>query len=122
MSKRYAPSALAMNGGSPPTAPNARAGLFTPPGMTRLARTKASWLWGSWKRGVEVAGVVGFMVRLVSSLIGRARGPRWLESDQRFYPVSHLETALTAWLRSRAGGRLGPGLHPAGPRTTQHPD
>ena len=38
------PFARAMNGGSPPTAPKARAGLFTPPGITRLARAKASWL------------------------------------------------------------------------------
>ena len=76
MSKRYAPSALAMNGGSPPTAPNARAGLFTPPGITRLARTNASWLWGSWKRGFEVAGVVGFMVRSEKPSLVRDRGNR----------------------------------------------
>ena len=30
--------------GSPPTPPNARAGLFTPPGMSCLAREKISWL------------------------------------------------------------------------------
>src|SRR4051794_16122741 len=33
-----------MKTGWPPTAPKARAGLFTPPGMTRQARAKASWL------------------------------------------------------------------------------
>src|ERR1700687_1777085 len=33
-----------MNSGWPPTAPKARAGLFTPPGNTRLARSKASRL------------------------------------------------------------------------------
>src|SRR5262245_16570239 len=30
--------------GSPPTAPNARAGLLTPPGITCLARSNAAWL------------------------------------------------------------------------------
>src|ERR671923_2021423 len=36
-SHRRAPSPRAMNGGAPPTARNARTGLFTPPGITRLA-------------------------------------------------------------------------------------
>src|SRR5262249_2432035 len=36
-SVRRAPSPRAMNGGEPPTARNARTGLFTPPGMTRPA-------------------------------------------------------------------------------------
>src|SRR5688572_9304548 len=35
-----------MNSGLPPTAPNARAGLFTPPGMTRHARRNAAALLG----------------------------------------------------------------------------
>src|SRR5262249_51345137 len=43
-SKRYGPSPRAMNGGVPPTAPNARAGLFTPPGITLRARSKAAAL------------------------------------------------------------------------------
>ena len=47
MSKRCDPSARAMNGGWPPTAPNARAGLFTPPGITLLARANASRLLSS---------------------------------------------------------------------------
>src|SRR5690242_6973111 len=50
-----------MNGGSPPTAPKARAGLFTPPGITRQARAKASWLLGRRKSGRDVAGVVAFI-------------------------------------------------------------
>src|SRR3954469_18612588 len=33
-----------MKGGCPPTAPKARAGLLTPPGITRQARWKASRL------------------------------------------------------------------------------
>src|SRR5579863_4812701 len=33
-----------MNMGSPPTAPNARAGLLTPPGITPQARSNARWL------------------------------------------------------------------------------
>ena len=37
-SRIRAPRARSMNGGSPPTAPNARTGLSTPPGSTRLAR------------------------------------------------------------------------------------
>jgi hypothetical protein len=44
------------------TAPNARAGLFTPPGITWLARRKASWLLGSENSGFEVAGVLRVMV------------------------------------------------------------
>src|SRR5947209_844351 len=45
-----------MNGGWPPTAPKARAGLLTPPGMTRQARSKAAALRGrdredSWVMG-----------------------------------------------------------------------
>ena len=37
-SRMRAPSPRAMNSGSPPTPRNARTGLFTPPGMTRLGR------------------------------------------------------------------------------------
>src|SRR6266571_3327848 len=44
MSTRYGPSPRAMNGGWPPTAPKARAGLLTPPGMTRQAFSNASLL------------------------------------------------------------------------------
>jgi hypothetical protein len=36
-----------MNGGNPPTPPNARAGLLTPPGMTRFAAANAAALRGS---------------------------------------------------------------------------
>ena len=56
-----------MNGGSPPTAPKARAGLFTPPGITRLARAKASWLRGSRKSGRDRAGVGGSIVSVASA-------------------------------------------------------
>src|SRR5438045_2656970 len=66
MSSRYAPFARAMNGGSPPTPPNARAGLFTPPGITRLAHAKASWLLGRRKLGLDRGGVVGFIARDVA--------------------------------------------------------
>src|SRR5271155_2561692 len=45
---RYAPSPRAMNTGWPPTPPKARAGLLTPPGITRLARANASLLRGRW--------------------------------------------------------------------------
>src|SRR6266508_3297575 len=38
----YAPLPLAMNGGVPPTAPNARTGESTPPGMERRARSNSS--------------------------------------------------------------------------------
>src|SRR6187431_2183168 len=44
MSKRYAPWPRSKKIGSPPTPPNARAGLFTPPGMRDLARAKAAEL------------------------------------------------------------------------------
>ena len=51
-----------MNGGSPPTAPNARAGLFTPPGITRQACWNASWLRGSENSGFESRGSRGVHV------------------------------------------------------------
>src|SRR5688572_13713360 len=38
---RSAPSPRATNGGSPPTALNARTGEFTPPGITSLARASS---------------------------------------------------------------------------------
>src|SRR5687767_12837693 len=40
-----------MNSGSPPTAPKARAGLLTPPGISRLARTNAARLRSRLIRG-----------------------------------------------------------------------
>ena len=46
MSVRYGPSPDAMNGGVPPTAPNARAGLLTPPGIDLTERANASSLAG----------------------------------------------------------------------------
>src|SRR5438105_6998112 len=39
-----------MKMGLPPTAPKARAGLLTPPGITRTARVKAAWLFGRGTR------------------------------------------------------------------------
>src|SRR4051812_29679649 len=42
-SQRYAPMPRTMVGGSPPTDLNARTGEFTPPGMTRSARSWAAW-------------------------------------------------------------------------------
>src|SRR5215468_6035374 len=41
-SVRRAPCALCTKNGSPPTEPNARTGEFTPPGMTRCARSNNS--------------------------------------------------------------------------------
>src|SRR5436305_14940839 len=58
MSKRYGPSPRAMNGGSPPTAPNARAGLLTPPGISRLARANALALRGRGTRDEVSEGMV----------------------------------------------------------------
>src|SRR5271157_1321197 len=116
MSWRNAPSALAMNGGSPPTAPNARAGLFTPPGITRLARRKASWLLGSENWGFEVAGVLRVMVfrensreKLLQSL---ATDPRGKPSDG---PEIKLADPVTVRLKSglfRAGQAIPPSLSP----------
>src|SRR5258706_1660166 len=40
----YAPSARAMKRGVPPTVRNARTGEFTPPGITRCARSNRPWL------------------------------------------------------------------------------
>src|SRR5262249_34533182 len=45
-----------MNSGWPPTAPNARAGLFTPPGISRQARSNAARL-----RGRCVVGGLSFI-------------------------------------------------------------
>src|SRR5437867_2936059 len=42
-----------MNGGSPPTAPKARAGLLTPPGISRFARANAARLRSRFMRVVE---------------------------------------------------------------------
>jgi hypothetical protein len=41
-SSRYAPSPRTANRGVPPTAPNARTGEFTPPGIARTARSNRS--------------------------------------------------------------------------------
>jgi hypothetical protein len=40
----YAPFALVINMGVPPTLLKARTGELTPPGMLRWARAKSSWL------------------------------------------------------------------------------
>ena len=42
-SVRYGPRPLTMKRGVPPTARNARTGLFTPPGMTAPARSNSCW-------------------------------------------------------------------------------
>src|SRR5688572_19635668 len=47
----YGPRASRMNTGSPPTARNARTGEFTPPGMTRWARSKRTFEFGSLIEG-----------------------------------------------------------------------
>src|SRR5947209_5508339 len=59
MSNRYGPSPRAMNSGSPPTAPKARAGLLTPPGIRRPARWNASRLRARCGFIVVVLGVAG---------------------------------------------------------------
>src|SRR4051794_34212368 len=59
MSKRHGPSPRAMNGGSPPTAPNARAGLLTPPGISRLARANAAALRGRGTRDGGSEAMIG---------------------------------------------------------------
>jgi hypothetical protein len=88
-----------MNGGSPPTAPNALAGLFTPPGITRQARRKASWLLESWKPGFEAAGVLGLIeypenvdsgVCMISRFVAAGLAHRFLRSrlkDSRQLPL-----------------------------------
>src|SRR5699024_9783366 len=42
MSTSWLPAPWSMNGGTPPTARNARTGLFTPPGMTLRAASNAA--------------------------------------------------------------------------------
>src|SRR5436305_1713777 len=56
-----------MNTGSPPTAPNARAGLLTPPGISPRARAKAARLRG---RSTED----GFVLSDIDRFRGRASG------------------------------------------------
>ena len=63
-SHRYAPSPRSTTIGSPPTAPNARAGLFTPPGMSCLAR------------GEKCVAVSRFMGRRDSCRDRESRGTR----------------------------------------------
>src|SRR5256885_192524 len=55
-----------MKTGSPPTAPNARAGLFTPPGIRRFARSNAAWLLDRSMRCGAVAG---------GEVVGRSQRP-----------------------------------------------
>src|SRR4051812_6102019 len=45
-----------MKGGWPPTAPNARAGLLTPPGITLPARSKAAMLLARARDGEVICG------------------------------------------------------------------
>src|SRR5436190_8194827 len=61
-----------MNSGLPPTAPNARAGLFTPPGMTRLARSNAAALFA---RSGEFCGMLG------SCRVGQGSAPSHRAQD-----------------------------------------
>ena len=57
MSYKVGPGSAGDEWGLAADGANARAGLLTPPGMTRLARTKASWLAGRRKSGLDRAGV-----------------------------------------------------------------
>src|SRR5262245_37967796 len=59
MSYRYGPSPFAMNTGSPPTPPNARAGLFTPPGIRRRACSNARRLFSRLRAIVPSSGPAG---------------------------------------------------------------
>ena len=87
-----------MNGGSPPTAPKARAGLLTPPGMTRLARTKASWLAGRRKSGLDRAGVV--IVGAFAFPISRFSRSSDQASVDQFVPAFRIEDAIAQVLES----------------------
>src|SRR5260370_8216809 len=98
MSKRTAPSAVAMNGGSPPTALNALAGLFTPPGITLQARVNASWLLGRVNSGFDFAGVVGVISGVPSRSVVRADPGRMdrrsgMRDAQGHAPLRHPDPA-----------------------------
>src|SRR5438270_4324846 len=97
MSWRYGPSPRAMNGGCPPTAPKARAGLLTPPGRTRQARPKASRL---RTRSVVMEGSSGLTAGQVffsprprfggEGLGVRGRGGQFLSLAQLWGAAAHL--------------------------------
>ena len=87
-----------MNGGSPPTAPNARAGLFTPPGMTRQACAERLVAAGQGEFGLrDVAGVVGFIVGRVDSERGNSSADDADDTDgESRYPEVELSIAVTS--------------------------
>ena len=74
MSVRCCPRPLWKKIGSPPTAPKARAGEFTPPGISFWARAKAAWL-----RGLLVIGRWAF------------KGTRWLAGVEPLVEIIHHE-------------------------------
>lgn len=82
-----------MKTGSPPTAPNARAGLLTPPGISDLARVKAAWLFcrSNWE---DIANI-GWEVKIGELIFVVARG--------RGLPLVELTACL---LDDRSGPRL----------------
>src|SRR5688500_5862248 len=83
-----------MNSGVPPTAPNARAGLFTPPGIDFLARSKAAAL--LVRLGIKVP-------QSLKSRLGYARsdGPRPLHlGDDRLVLLVVVEVRHVAALEA----------------------
>src|SRR5438128_11595239 len=75
---RYAPWPRATKNGSPPTAPNARTGEFTPPGMRARARSNSD----SAKSGVESLGGFARQVREHEVGTGALDGNEMLERDR----------------------------------------
>src|SRR5579871_142296 len=98
-----------MKTGEPPTAPKARAGLFTPPGMARRACSKAAALRGRLTRcGVFVAVMTG--VSVGGSLFGRfgqtARQPGGLLGYVLDVGVGVVAVQLREFLQHGPGGAV----------------
>src|SRR3954467_15257688 len=68
--------------GSPPTAPKARAGLLTPPGMSCFARANAAWLLDRSMRPWEVIKFGAGTRRGDASLRSRVRRSRRTRLDR----------------------------------------
>src|ERR1700740_1350612 len=77
----YAPAAREMKRGVPPRARKARTGEFTPPGITRWARSN-SWALVDTARASDLGRVVeGFLDRLVAVLVAGRQGPEEAVGD-----------------------------------------
>src|SRR5690606_11042809 len=106
MSTRRLPSPFAMNGGTPPTARNARTGLLTPPGITLRAASNAAADFCVDRDDVvslmDMAPVFGDALRTVAPCVR-------LEQDESRPPPAAARAGCTRGLNSRKSRRPWPG-------------